>query len=118
MNRRDLMRAAPAVLVAGAAPAVDSTVTPVERLFREWESQAAIVDAACNDKAMPDEEFDELVGRQTDLENMIWNTPSRDTRDLAMKFYARSCVGTQDVPSAFAEPQFWDEARALIGGAA
>ncbi|WP_374327306.1 hypothetical protein [Paracoccus pantotrophus] len=120
MKRRDLMRLAPAALVAGAAPpagAAGVEETPVMRAFREWK-------AASDDLKDPKwdlmsvEEQDRACGRVSKMQDAILNIPAQDQRDFILKVMACTYFGEHGLPDHGERPDFWAEARALIGGAA
>ncbi|MBT0780586.1 hypothetical protein [Paracoccus sp. pheM1] len=118
MNRRALLAAGPAALVAAPASAlciIDPAETPVMRLFREWEAHTRIVISACDDHDMPEDEFEELSQRQTDIEDEIARIPPQNLRDFAAKMFARSTGGKMDLPREEDCPGLWAGVRDLIG---
>ncbi|WP_287885980.1 MULTISPECIES: hypothetical protein [Paracoccus] len=119
MKRRDLMRLAPAALVAGAAPAVRAAgveETPVMKLFREWEHLHQFVcTSASND--MPDEEWNPLHDRVWDIADQIFATPAQTAQDFIAKVICNTVWGEHGLPDEGQNPALWTEARALIGGA-
>lgn len=117
MKRRSLLKSLPAIAVlpvATAAPVLAKEETPVERLFRAWERETENVAAACVAKGMDDDTFTEIVQRQTDIEDQIAATPALNLRDFAMKAWARSSGGRDDLPNADELPALWAEVLALI----
>lgn len=118
VSRRNLLSAAPAFglagLMAGTVPVAAQAETPIAALYRKWDAQSKLVDAASADRDLPDEEFDRVINLQTDMEDEIAKLPAQDLRDFVMKIFARSSGGTMELPSAEACPQLWAEARALI----
>ncbi|MFN8681679.1 hypothetical protein ACDP63_11130 [Paracoccus sp. P2] len=118
INRRTLLAAAPAALAAAPASAlcvIDPADTPVMRLFREWEAHTKIVISACDDHDMPEDEFEELSQRQTDIEDEIARIPPQNLRDFAAKMFARSTGGKMDLPREEDCPGLWAGVRDLIG---
>ena len=117
MNRRALLKLAPAAIVATPAAALCSadTETPVMRLFREWEVVTRIVVAASDDDDMSDDEFEVVSQRQTDIEDEIARTPPENLRDFAAKMFARSSGAKMDLPREDDCLGLWAGARALVG---
>lgn len=118
MNRRDLLTAAPAALVAGALPAAAATETPVMALFREWRSHNAWLNGPATD-GMPDEEFDSLCADDMEMVERMLLEPAHDVRDVCAKLIAVTDFG-ELISYAGLEgaERLPAEARALIGGVA
>ncbi|WP_147296831.1 hypothetical protein [Paracoccus thiocyanatus] len=117
MKRRDLMRLAPAALVATATPAVVAAgveETPVMRLFRKWKAADAAFIAA--DEA----DADRLHDVRWNIETRLINTPSQNMKDVLIKLNAWTYFGDGDLEGKFNPhlEMFWAEAQALIGDAA
>jgi len=120
MKRRDLMRLAPAALMAGAAPAVGAAgveETPVMKLFREWEPLYQFVGASARN-GMPEEEWNQLHNRVWDIADLIVATPAQTAQDFIAKVICNTVWGEHGLPDEGQNPSLWAEARALIGGAA
>ncbi|MDF3856207.1 hypothetical protein VB636_22405 [Paracoccus sp. APAP_BH8] len=120
MKRRDLMRLAPAALVAGAAPpagAVGVEETPVMKLFREWQPLHQFVCTSAS-AGMPDEEWNPLHDRVWDIADRIFATPAQTAQDFIAKVICHTVWGEHGLPDEGQNPSLWAEARALIGGAA
>ena len=122
MNRRALLKLAPAVLAAGAVPAaalciVDPAETSVMRAYREWK-------AASDDLKDPKwdlmsvEEQDRVCDRVSKMQDVILNIPAQDQRDFILKVMAYTYFGEHGLPDHGERPDLWAEARALVGGAA
>lgn len=117
MKRRDLMRLAPAALVAGAAPPVGAAgveETPVMRVFSEWKRANDFAHSQADDEA-----FEKALGERWEVEQRLMQTPSQNERDVLIKIIAWTNFGDGDLESGnpISQP-IWAEARALIGGAA
>ncbi|MDQ7264074.1 hypothetical protein NM680_19980 [Paracoccus sp. PS-1] len=122
MKRRDLMRLAPAALVAGAAPAVGAAgveETPVMKLFREWQvahdaEVVAFRESDTGECAMCEAATD----RRTSVEKRLIAAPCEGLGDWALKVMAWTCFGDFTIEDSCGRHDLWAEARALIGGAA
>lgn len=123
MKRRSLLKALPAAVVAGAAPAaalcvVDPAETPVMRLFREWEVARDREIQLNNDLRLGDAE-DALVDAAGDyrheIEVRMLAEPSQSGKDILAKIAAWTFYGefTFDGGDERLVP-VWDEIRALV----
>lgn len=115
MNRRALLKAAPALALVGAGTAqgAASTDTPVMALFREW---TRIHDHA-NDPSISEADSEAATAAQLDLEKVLLATPVQTAADFAAKVAAYTSWGVFSLPAEEDDPAFdlWREARALIG---
>lgn len=121
MKRRQLLSAAPFAAAVIAAPALAESEeaaqeTPVEALYRQWEAVTELADAHNNDDMMPDEDFEAITQRQTDIEDAIAITPAQNLRDFAMKVYARPTRGICELPRPSHNPEFWAEDFVVAAG--
>ena len=121
MNRRNLMKLAPAALAAGAVPAVGMSggvvaaeETPVMKLYRQWRITQAKTERAPRD--MPDEGFDALVEAHVAIERQMMQEPAQDARDWVIKIAAWTDFGVFCVQDRGENEALWAEARTLIGG--
>ena len=108
MKRRELLTAAPALALAG--PVQAEAETPVMQLFRQWVEVTPKLRAASKADA-PD--FEELLERQTDLEDAMLRTPSVDARDFAAKVLAYCHEGQAYLPANM--PELWADGRRVLG---
>ncbi|QEU09817.1 hypothetical protein [Paracoccus yeei] len=97
-----------------AVPALAEVETPIAALYGEWEKATRAVELAMAEGKFDDDEFDVIVGAQTDIEDQISRMKPMNLRDLAMKLYARASAGKCDLPPSQYCPGLWDEARELI----
>ncbi|WP_434286316.1 hypothetical protein [Celeribacter sp. SCSIO 80788] len=116
MNRRELLAAAPAALVAGALPAIAGDAeTPISKMFREWVRLDLEEERTYENE--PTGEGDALcdaaTARKCDLARRIQNTPAQSLADLGMIIMAMSDFGNYGVRMNETE-QFRKEARALV----
>lgn len=116
MNRRSLLKALPAAVVAGAAPAAalciaDPAETPVMRLFREWEAAVAAHGAMSDDQH---EASDEAYSQICDIESEMLREPCQTAQDFTAKIIAWTGEGVHTLPDATDNPGLWAEARALV----
>lgn len=109
MNRRSLLSALPAVLAAGAVPAVAvAAETPIAAMHREITRLQAI----SSDRNVSPETADEACDRMMELANAIVDLPATTADDLLRKIMGYTVNGNHELDSGSA--QIWDEARALI----
>lgn len=114
MNRRDLLKSAPAIVAGLAAPVAAAPAhTPVMQAFREWEAYTIWL----RDVDLPEPEWEAAVQRQTDMEDDLLVTPAQTAQDTLAKIVAYSSYGQNGAPSHDATA-FWEEAQAMLGGAA
>ncbi|QRZ13743.1 hypothetical protein JWJ88_03505 [Paracoccus methylovorus] len=116
MNRRALLKAMPAALVAGAAPAVAvaDEETPIAAMYREI---IRLREVAC-DRSLPEAEGDAACDQMMDLANDIVDLPARDADDFLRKVLGYTVNGDHEIGDGPKAAEIWAEARALIGGAA
>ncbi|MFC0339788.1 hypothetical protein [Paracoccus niistensis] len=120
MNRRALLKAAPALAMAGAVPAMASEGdTPILRLFRQHQAinDAAMVHVCVATGKDEDEELDRLFYRERDrIQDEMMALPCTCAADFAAKVIVDTCNG--GLFSDWETGAIWQEARALTGGAA
>ncbi|MDQ7776259.1 MAG: hypothetical protein Q4615_10395 [Paracoccus aminovorans] len=120
MNRRALLKLAPAVLAAGAVPAaalcvVDPAETPVMRAYREWEALYAFLNR--DDRGgLSADDWNSECDRRIEIEDQMMEMPAQNARDIIAKVLAYTANGDSELP--YPDHAFWAEARALVGGAA
>lgn len=91
LNRRRLLGAVPAfgfagLMAAGVDAAVSAAETPVRRAYAEWK---ALRDFMQYDTAdMPEEDFDALCDRSTEMERAMFALPNRNIADAVLKILA------------------------------
>ncbi|WP_134724833.1 hypothetical protein [Paracoccus luteus] len=114
MNRRALLKAAPALALAGAVPAGAEDETPVAALFREWKRLNADVWSA--DKADDNDAFERAHDARWVHEQILMHEPSRCERDVLLKIAAWTDTGEADLEVG--NPHLatvWAELRAMFG---
>lgn len=120
MNRRDLLRAGPALALPGAAPAAAFELpqetaqadTPVMTLFREWRQQHRLMDSL---SGLSDDEYDEMSDVRAEIEARLFAEPARDFRDVCAKLLALSLDGADFMDDAHnSGRKICKEARALL----
>lgn len=115
MKRRDILKMAPAALVAGAVPAValDQPETPVETLFREWlrlfEIEQSVYEVS---PAGSDAETAAATQSLMAVERKMVAVPAQTERDWMLKAVAISCFGVFPVEDE--HHPIWAEAKALV----
>lgn len=115
MNRRELLKSAPAIAAGFALPvAAAPSETPVMRAFREWQAYTAWLNAA----PMSDDEMAAATNVMTDMEDALMAIPAENAQDFIAKVVAYAHNGWNGLPCADAMPELWAEANRLIGGAA
>lgn len=116
MRRRDLLKAAPALALVGAAPEVASahSDTPVMALFREWKAAQDAEDAAYAD-SLSDEETGRFGDIRATAEKRLMDQPCQTATDFICKVIAHTAFGVFCLPDPDDRPEFWAEARVLIG---
>ncbi|SDL09267.1 hypothetical protein [Paracoccus chinensis] len=122
MNRRALLKAAPALALAGAAPAqgitmmvTPSTETPVATLFREWRAHSAWLNepetAEC-----PEDQFNAHCAENVRMIEQMCGEPCRDMADLCLKLLAVTDFGKDiQFPELATKDQLAADVRALVG---
>lgn len=116
MNRRNVLRGAAAVPLAGlgagaALAAGPRRETTVGALFREWQ----VADATCRarhggvDVAMRAE----ACQRMQEVERQMLETPCEEPRDWCLKVLAWSAYGLMGLPDPMKFPLFWEEAERM-----
>lgn len=117
MRRRDLLKAAPALALVGAVPAMASDGdTPILRLFRQYEAitDAAGVHVSAFTGKDEDEELERLFYRERDqIQDEMMALPCTCAADFAAKVVVDTCNG--GLYSDWETGAIWQEARALIG---
>ena len=117
MNRRDLLKAAPAAALVAPLPVTAAvTETPIAALFREWAS--LYTDLNGDDGNRQDEPaFDAACERLSSIEAAIMHTPSTNADDLMMKVASFTSYGGFEISDCkYAKASIiWDEMRALTG---
>lgn len=93
MKRRDILKLAPAALVAAAAPAaalcvVDPAETPISSLFRKWKVAWREVEAS-----ETDEDSDAAWLVLSKIEARLFAEPAKDERDICFKLLALTLNG-------------------------
>lgn len=101
MKRRQLLKMAPAVslagLMSGAIPAAGfspklaKTETPVVTAYREW--KAFRDHLHYNTSGMDDGDFDDLCAQRADMEDAMYALPSESIHDVALKIAAHTDCG-------------------------
>lgn len=112
MNRRALLKALPAAVVAGAVPAV-AEESPILSTYREI---IRLRDACC--VAETDTEAGALCDQLFVLANDIVKIPARDLGEMMLKFLGHTVGGDHETGECPSSEQLWAEARALVGSAA
>lgn len=119
--RRAVLKGAPAALVAAltagdvnAACTIAMAETPIMALFREW--QAAWDASMVYD--LTDAEREVHVDEQLRIEELIVALPALNAADFVAKVTTASSYGGFGLPYFLDEPEFWAEARAVLGVAA
>ncbi len=91
MNRRALLVALPAAVVAANASMASDHETSVMASFREWKAFRDWLEA--ESAGMPDDHFNEMVARQYDMELSMFTLSSIDLRDAVLKLVAFTDMG-------------------------
>ena len=116
MNRRDLLKGAPALALGSAVPAAAGTETPIAGLFRKWSSA---FDALNNEDYNGSDEpaFEAACNRLSEIEAAIMHTPSSNAEDLLMKIASFTSYGGFEISDCnYAKASIiWEEMRALTG---
>jgi len=120
MNRRDLLKAAPALAMAGTTPAVAGGFpqevaqrdTPVMVLFREWRQQHQLMESL---SGLSDDEYDEMSDVRAEIEARLFAEPARDFQDVCAKLLALSLDGADFMDDAHnSGEKICKEAKALL----
>ena len=125
MNRRALLKALPAAVVAGAAPAaalciVDPAESRIIQLYRRFYEISAQLneyyDAGCPE-ILPGEDEDQHLERmfykeRDRVEDELMATPCQTPGDFAAKMIVGTCKG--EIFPDWEEGELWKEARALV----
>lgn len=114
MNRRDLMKLAPAALAVGAVPAV-AEESPIAAMHREITALQTVLRGE-NDLTAADAE--RMCSRMMELADAIADLPARNADDMLRKIMGQTVNGDHDIGDGPNSEAIWAEARALIGGAA
>lgn len=115
MNRRDLLRAAPAALAVSALPAAASAETPIMAAYREIIRLRDLMDS---DHTLSDEEHSQLTDTMFGLADDIVDLPSQSPTDFAYKLMGHTLNGDHCSCCCPGHEKLKAEARALIGSAA
>jgi len=114
MNRRALLKLAPAALVVGAVPAVAVEETPVMRMFREWTALWAEAERLCDGVWKETEaEHEAVTGRMVELETQMVAAPKSSLLEIMMAVTAATNFGVVSYEDSFFLPTI-AEARALV----
>lgn len=121
MNRRALLKAAPALALVAAVPAqgmvpntTPSSETPVAALFRKWQRINEEVHAAY--AAEDDEAGERAQDARWAHEQILMHEPSQCERDVLLKIAAWTDTGETDLEVG--NPHLatvWAELRAMFG---
>ncbi|QDA36225.1 hypothetical protein E4191_19080 (plasmid) [Paracoccus liaowanqingii] len=96
-----------------------ATQTPIMNLFREWENLRKEEGPVYN--ISPTGEDEETKALNTSLherESTIMAAPCQIPLDFVAKIIVWTGYGIHALPDAYKNPDFWADARRLIGGAA
>lgn len=89
ITRRNVLKAAPAAMVAGVVPALaDAGEGEIARLFAEWKSTCAALRVARDDAACA-----QIHERRISLLHAIAAAPAHSARDLSLKLLATTEFG-------------------------
>ncbi|SIS86932.1 hypothetical protein [Paracoccus saliphilus] len=108
MNRRQLIAAAPATLIAGSA--VSGTVTPIEATYREIVRLRAIQNA----DGLSDDQVDAWGDKVMELADGIIDMPSQGPMDFIYKIMGYTLDGEHELDQSHLGKRLWVEARALV----
>ena len=117
-SRRNLLKALPAVAVLPAltaVPAIAAPETPVMAAFREWDAMNAMMNGA-EGMSMAEPEFNAGCQALDDLNCRLMELPAQNAQDIVAKVISWTDSGGFELPNS--DHPFWNEARALVGGAA
>lgn len=122
LTRRNLLRALPVVGVALSLPnialsdGISRSETPVATLFKEWMAAKTYEDTVI--ETSDDTDLHDAVWEaRYDVEKRLMVAPCETARDWLFKMAAWSNFGVNGGPDYKDQPQLWNEARALTGGA-
>lgn len=119
MNRRNLLRSAPAVgfaaLLMGAAPVIAAapTETPIMALYAEWSALFDRLETAGREE-LGDDLYDAEVDRRIAMEDRVTEMQPVTVQDVYAKILILTMHGFNDLPGPDYCPQFWNEAQAAI----
>lgn len=115
MNRRSLLKALPAAVVAGAAPAAALCVVPQESpiaaLHREIVRRHAFLNS---DHGLSEEDFDSYNIETVAMADQIVDLPARNADDMLRKIMGYTINGDHDLSETDAARRIFAEARALV----
>ncbi|MFC0339789.1 hypothetical protein [Paracoccus niistensis] len=120
MNRRDLLRAGPALALVGAVPTAAFELpqeaaqgdTPVMALFREWRRQHQLMESL---SGLSDDEYDEMSDVRAEIEARLFAEPAQDFQDVCAKLLALSLDGADFMDDAHnSGKKICEEAKALL----
>lgn len=112
MNRREILTAVPAALVAGAHPAVPrKDETPVVRAYQKWRR---LKDRWCAADGVTDDESNAWCDIVNEAGRAVVDAPSESAMDLIYKLIAHTHDGDHDISEADGGERIWEEARALV----
>ncbi|WP_136685702.1 hypothetical protein [Falsirhodobacter xinxiangensis] len=118
MNRRNLLRSAPAAgfaaLLVGATPAIaaEQAETPIAAMFREWSALYAFINSD-EARGMDDFEWTPQHDRMWRIADDIIEMPAQNAADFVRKVIANTCRGEHGLPDHSQAPALWNEAQAL-----
>ncbi|MFV0409962.1 MAG: hypothetical protein ACK5LJ_09805 [Paracoccus sp. (in: a-proteobacteria)] len=124
MNRRSLLKSAPAVALAACVPlSAAAGETPVEIIFKQWKVQNDRLEAFNPDKIAENkalfDKWEAVWDARWEIEQRLVQTPSQNERDVLLKMSAWTQFGNGDLEGGSDHlAALWAETRALIGSAA
>lgn len=118
MNRRDLLKSLPAAAVLPAVvsvPATAATETPVMAAFREWHAFNAIMNGE-EGRLMAEDDFNAGCQKLDNMNCRVMELPAQNAQDIVAKVISWTDSGGFELPRD--DHPFWNEARAMLEGAA
>ncbi|MCB1468095.1 MAG: hypothetical protein KDK08_13350 [Rhizobiaceae bacterium] len=114
MNRRSLLKTAPAVALVACVPLPAAAAeTPVMRLYRRYVALSDAASAHISTTADEDAELDRLFYNERDrIENEMFALPSQTPQDMAAKMLVVHSHGEQSCLDF--DGMYRAEARALV----
>lgn len=128
LTRRALLASSPALAVAAATPSLAQSEasanlafapfagdTPIQAAFREWVAYERWLNNEM--KGVPDEEFNDLVSKSTDMAERIGEMETTCPEDFAAKYLALTTFGNGTLNGEVYdwEATLAEEAAALLG---
>lgn len=116
MKRRSLLKALPAALAVGAAPAIAAVAeeTPVQRAYKAWEAARIDWEQTANADLLSDDEETAWCHRVYKLADDVLDQPSTGPLDFVYKLMAHTFYGDHEVGNCPRGEELWAEARALV----